>query len=222
MVFGIVFLLFVSLVVGHLELLKRDEYCEFLNFEVCRIRDKIRYFSCELPYSDLNDDNDDYIYEDHSVSEQKFIRYMYQCMCKLDHDFFLIWSECNRQCGFDGSGVGVTPEAIQSTVCSIALGATESSYIEDYVSSMDAEISRAQTDTEGSYHISDWGAYNDIYNSTDYSSQVSSILKSISDSKNKSESTKSSTATTTKGSSSNIAVTVGCGSLFSLALLALL
>lgn len=198
--------------VGNLELSKRAEYCEFFNIEVCRITSKIEYFDCG---KHLND-------EDSSDFEEQLYANLMQCICNLDHDYYVIRGESFKQCGFDDNLNDVTPEALQSSMCSVALRATESSYIEDYVSSIEAEQSQAWTDTEGWHHFSDYQAFEDIYSSNDYSSQVSLILKSMSDSQRTSESTKSSTSTTRKGSSSNIAVTVGCGSLFSLVLLSLL
>lgn len=96
----------------------------------------------------------------------------------------------------------------------------ESSYIGDFVSSFEVYQSQILTETEGWYTINDILALRDEYNSDDLSSQVSSVLKSISDSQRTNGSIKS--HTTTKGSSSNLAVTVGCGSLFSLILLSLL
>lgn len=213
MKFGFV-LLFASFVVGTSELLKREKYCEIENIEVCRIQSKIQYFSCGKPFYD---DNDAFDYDNDFEYEEHLFANLTQCYCELGQDYYTLLNECHKQCGFDDNE---TPEVLHSSMCSEVLRMKESSYIGVFVSSFEVYQSQILTETEGWYTINDILALRDEYNSDDLSSQISSVLKSISDSQRTNGSIKS--HTTTKGSSSNLAVTVGCGSLFSLILLSLL
>lgn len=221
MKFGYVFaLLFASFVVGSssFELIKKEEeeYCGIDTVEACLIERKIELYSCQLPFEDDNIHNDS---EDYFEYQERAVTNYTQCLCELGQDYYIITNECYKQCGFDYYD---TPEELRSSVCSEALRMKESSYIGYYVSLEVKVISKKLTEVQTEHYLQDMLVFKDLENSDDLSSQVSSILKSISDSQRTSNNSSIKSHTTTKGSSSNLAVTVGCGSLLSLILLSLL
>ncbi|KAI5967354.1 hypothetical protein CANMA_003174 [Candida margitis] len=221
-------LLFAISVFADFDLFKRDhDDCNVANIEACREANKMKYVNCEI----YDNDSD---YESDSEEEYYAEKQKDRCVCNLQDEYYTKVSECAKQCG---NSYELKPEFLKSKACSQA--SSIKPRFAAYVSSRDqtgtpawsvTAITSAVPSTEAmslkfskaEASIKPLADSNSMSARSEGSSSSSAATASSMEGSSTAKAGITEPATTSTQSSSNFAVTVGCGSLILLILLSLL